>query len=460
MRRLTTATAALSLSLALHLAAFGQQVDRPRLAGEDFERRFKQSYLAVSSVEPKVTDIEREILEKLSIMIERNSDHAKAFLSDILGDDKPVSAAFNHALGNLYYESNDFLQAEIEYQKAIDKHESFQRAWNGLGLARYQQTDYEGALEALSRSVKLGARDALTYGLLGFCHLQAGNYRSAETAYHLATLNDAENTDWAEGIAQIYMETGRYEQAVSVFDEIIRDNPDNVEFWLHKANAWLELDEPLKTARCIEIARRLGKIDADTLYLLGNVYLKEGVFERAQETFLATVREGGQIDPFEALQAARFLVNNDEPEMARTIFRRIEAVEAGWGEADEALYQRLAGEFAFEDGDYETAREAFLKALGSDPFNGRILLKLAEIHAMDGAYEKAVVYFDRAAFDPRAKYAALVNKGMLMINRKQYAMAVSPIEQAMKLKDDPKLVKLHAQLQRIVEEGASVAHVP
>lgn len=450
-------------SLIFALAACGlviaQNVQRPRLAGEDFEERFKQSYIAVSSREPQVTQLEKEILDKLATMIESNPTYAKTFLADILGDDKPVSAAFNHALGNLYYESGDFLQAEIEYSKAIVKHETFQRAWNGLGLARYQQNDYDGAIEALSQSVRLGASDSLTYGLLGYCHLQKGNYRSSETAYNLATLNDAENMDWAEGMAQIYMETGRYEEAIGIFDEMIRKDPDNIDAWLLKANAWLSLDEPMKTARCIEIARRIGEVDTDTLYLLGNIYLKEGVFDNARSIFLTAIRDRGEIDEHEALQATRFLMLNDEYDMAQEIFGYISEEGEDWSESNKSLYQYLSGEFAFDKGNYEAAREAFVKALEYDPFNGRILLQLADIHAMNDEVDQAIIYFDRAAFDPKAQYAALVNKSMLLINQKQYEQAMKPLEEAMELRDDPKLIKLHAQVKRVVEDEADVARV-
>jgi len=95
-------TASLLFALAACSLVIAQNVQRPRAAGEDFAERFKQSYIAVSSREPQVTQLEKEILDKLATMIESNPTYAKTFLADILGDDKPVSAAFNHALGNLY----------------------------------------------------------------------------------------------------------------------------------------------------------------------------------------------------------------------------------------------------------------------------------------------------------------------------------------------------------------------
>ena len=205
------------------------------------------------------------------------AEHLTYQLVDILSDGTPVSAAFNHALGNIYYEAGEFLNAEIEYLASLDKYESFQRAWNGLGLTRFRQDDFDGALKALGKSIELGANDASTYGILGYCHLNKGNLKSAEVAYDLAILSDPSNTEWTEGLAQIYMETERFQEARRVFEQLSREYPEDEEYWLLQANVWLSMDEPLKTARCLEIARRIGKIDAEAMFLLGNIYLKGAV---------------------------------------------------------------------------------------------------------------------------------------------------------------------------------------
>lgn len=427
------------------------KLKKPKLSGDELSNRIEEGYGTVDSPEPFVTAVERELLEKIYALFSSDPQYAFTFLKETLDSDLPVSAAFNHALGNLYFRTGSNFQAETQYLAAVQKYPTFRRAWNSLGLARYKQGDYEGASVALGTSVRYGANDAMTYGILGYCHLQLGRYRSAETAYHFAMLFDPETTDWAEGIAQAYYETARYEEAISVFDDLIRVDPDNESFWLMKANAWLALDQPLKMARCIEIARRVGTVDAETLYLLGNVYLDQGIYELARGIFLAAAGSGDDLDQKALLSAVRYLVFNDKHAFAEEIFAYLREESPDWSHTDKTLYRFLKAEFAYFDGDFERSEVAYLKGLELDPFNGYALMKIANLSLQKGDTDQAVVYYDRAAANPSHRQSALRSKAMALINNNQYRFALKTLETIMKESDDAKVTRLHAQVLRLVE---------
>lgn len=444
------------LSLVALLAALQSglgQSERPSALDENFRRQVERGFSPVDQPEPPVTELERALLDKAYELLEQNPQQAFTFLQDTLDSGGPLSAAFHHAFGNVYFQNGNYFMAETQYLAAIDKYPNFQRAWNGLGLAQYLQGSYENAARSLSISIQHGARNATTYGVLGYCNLQLGRHRSAETAYNFAILYDPDETDWAQGMAQIYYETGRYENAISVFDDLIQIDPENTEFWLMKANAWLELNEPLKSARCIEIARRMGEVDTDSLYLLGNIYLDQGIFARASDIFVASSRSEGEIDPGAALRAVRYLTQNEQHAFAEEIFQLIEDEDEAWSDRDRALYRFLSGEFAFFQEDMDQAESAYLRGLELDPFNSYALLKLAHIKATQGEPNQAIVYFDRAATDPESKHQALVAKSILLINQQRYSFALRTIEQALAVKSDERLNRLHAQVKRIVESA-------
>ncbi|MDQ8181235.1 tetratricopeptide repeat protein [Pelagicoccus sp. SDUM812005] len=432
-------------------ASAQEKLKMPRLTHKDLADRIEEGYEVVDGPEPSVTALEREILEKVYSLMETDIKFAHNYLNELLGSGTPISGAFNHALGNLYFKNANYFQAEIQYLSAIEKHPTFRRAWNALGLSRYRQGNYKEAGEALAQSVRFGANDAMTYGILGYCHLQEGRYRSAETAYHYAMLFDPEQTDWAEGLAQSYFETGRFHEAISIFDDLIRTQPDNEEFWLLKANAWLALDEPLKSARCIEIARRFGEVDDDALYLLGNIYLDARIFDQAKEVFLAASSSGGELKEKELLNAVRYLVFNDQHEFAEQILGLISEEGESWNSRDKTLYRFLKAEFAYFKGDFEGSERTYLTGVELDPFNGYALMKLAEINVRKGNLEQALVYYDRASNNPEMRYSALVSKARTLIDSKQYRIALKTIEKALVERSDARLNLLYAQVQRIVE---------
>ncbi|MBK1879920.1 tetratricopeptide repeat protein [Pelagicoccus mobilis] len=441
--------------LFLSNSLFGQlKLKKPKLSGDELSQRIEEGYRSVDSPEPYVTAVEKELLEKIYALFSSDPDYAYTFLQETLDSDLPVSAAFNHALGNLYFRNRNYFQAENQYLAAVQKHKSFRRAWNSLGLARYKQGSYESAAEALGTSVRFGANDAMTFGILGYCHLQLGRYRSAETAYHFAMLFEPDQTDWAEGIAQAYYETARYEEAISVFDDLLRTDPNNSEFWLMKANAWLALDKPLKTAQCLEIARRVGDIESDSLYLLGNVYLEQGIFELARKVFLSAAEDEDGLNQKELLNAVRYLVFNDKHEFAEEIFAHLKDESSDWTHNDKTMYRFLKAEFSYFRGDVDQSEAEYLHGLELDPFNSYALMKLASISIRNENTDQAIVYYDRAAADPAQKQTALLSKAIALINNKQYRFALKTLEEVMKESDDNKVTRLHAQVQRLVDSGS------
>jgi len=424
---------------------------KPKLSGDELSQQIEEGYQRVDNPEPFVTAVERELLEKVYALFATDPQYAFTFLTDSLESDLPVSAAFNHALGNLYFRNGNYFQAEVQYIAAVEKHRSFQRAWNSLGLARYKQGSYEDAAVALAKSVRYGANDAMTYGILGYCHLRQGRYRSAETAYHFAMLFEPETSDWAEGIAQAYFETSRYDEAISVFEDLLRADPENPEFWLMKANSWLALGEPLKTARCVEIARRVAEVEASVLYLLGNIYLEQGMHEMARGVFLAAAESGEELDQKELLNAVRYLVFNEQHDFAEEIFVHLTAEDEAWSEDDKTMYRFLRAEFAYFDGDMNASEIAYLEGLELDPFNSYALMKLADISIRNENTDQAVVYYDRAAANPSHRKNALLAKAIALINNEQYRFALKTLDEVMKETDDSKITRLHAQVQRLVE---------
>jgi len=381
-------------------------------------------------------------------MIAESPDLAKTMLNDMLSQGTPVSGAFNHALGNLYYESDDFLKAEIQYLAAIDKHDDFQRAWNGLGLARFKLNDISGALKALSRSVELGAFDSMTYGVIGYCHLQMGNRKSAEMAYGLAILNDPESTEWAEGMAQIYMETNRYSEAKGIFEQLVSQNVDNAGYWVLLGNAYLSMDQPRKTARCIEIARRIEPVELDVLELLGDIYLKEGAYDSAAGVFAEIMESGGEVDAYSSLRASKYLRLNGEADLARRLYGLFGNLDDDWSRGAKALHNELRGDFAIDEGDENKAMEAYSAAILEEPFNGAVLIKLADLHAERDEVEKASYMYERARQDIDKAYSAYVLQAQLLVQNRRYKEAMPLIESALEIASSDSLETFYEQIKK------------
>ncbi len=442
-----------SMGLGLFLLAsfsFGQG-KKPNLNSEQFMRKLNESYNAVSTREPLATEIEVALLQRIRVMISENPTQAKNMLVDILSGGTPVSAAFNHAMGNIYYTTGEYLNAEIEYNAAIEKHASFQRAWNGLGMARFRQDNYEGALDALTTSVKLGANDAESYGILGFCHLRLGNLKSAEVAYDLAILSNPDNSEWAEGLAEIYMETDRYDEARRVFEQLSREFPDDAEYWLLQSNTWLLTDEPLKAARCLEIADRIERLDAKALFLLGSIYLKEEIFEQAEQAYLRSMNQGMASDETKSLEALSYLTSRGQFDIARRMIEAIPDPQDNWSRKSKAVYYLVKGDLAYDDSNLEIADVAYRLVLELEPFNSAALHKLAQLYIDSGRPEDSIYLLERLETQEGYEFSALMLRSQLLIEAERYEESLPLLKRALRLRPSDALSDLLDQISHLVE---------
>jgi tetratricopeptide (TPR) repeat protein len=142
-------------------------------------------------------------------------------------------------------------------------------AQNNLGVALYQQTKAEKAIEHLQIAVTLdpGSVEALLN--LGNAYLAAGNSASAAKAYRRAYELDADQLDALALWAGIALNTGQVDQAKAAWEEVLAAMPEHE--LAHKglgAIAVLESD-PIQALPHLVAAKEINPRDATVRFYLG-----------------------------------------------------------------------------------------------------------------------------------------------------------------------------------------------
>jgi tetratricopeptide (TPR) repeat protein len=441
------------LSASAWISCPAADLGRPDLDDPEFAKRFSASYGFLSSREPQVTAIESTLLEKLAPLVAEQPDQARAMIEDILTNSRGVSAAFNQILGNIFATTEDWAPAEAQYREAIRKFPDFQRAWNSLGSLKMQQGDYPAAAQALGRSVELGAADTQTYGMLGYALLQQRDYVGAEVAYNLALVRDADNLRWLEGKARILAESGRHAETIAAVDELLRQQPDNVEYWRLRANAALGLGRDTEAARDLEIARQLGPLDANALYLLGNLYLRQDLPEHALDALLAAIRVLPDPEPSILLRVAHSLLNQQQPALARRLMDLMPAAGESWARGDRVRHALLQGRIALEEKKSDAAIAAFTTALDLDPLHAECLYRLAVVEAEQGRPDRARLHLERIKGDLNYEYGAQLFLAKLLVLEHRYAAALPYLRAALRLRPTMEIENLYHRV-RVAAESA------
>ena len=193
----------------------------------------------------------------------------------------------------------------------------------------------------------------------------------------------------------------------------------------------------------------LGKADASTLKLLGDIYMNEGISDLAKEAYLeviATDRKGARFDT--AYRAAELLhraqANADASEMIDSIGKRY----AGKLSTDEEL-QLLTLDAKVERarGNKKTAARLLESIVERDGTRGDALLELAAYHRDQGNDQRALLLLDRAQKLEKYEYQALVERAQFQVTAREYEQAAALLRQALRIKREPRIERYLARIE-------------
>ncbi len=89
--------------------------------------------------------------------------------------------------GMEYMNNSDYSKAISCFEKAVEEEDNVGDAYRGIGLAKWEQKDYEGCLAALEKAIANKAdRTAPLYAMMGSCSMCLEDYDSAISYFELA----------------------------------------------------------------------------------------------------------------------------------------------------------------------------------------------------------------------------------------------------------------------------------
>ena len=420
------------LSLLLHApesvgAVFSLSDSDPNSA--QFKRRFLASYGVNEAIEPKLTSKERPLYQKVAPLLANSPRQAIDLVRQSMTSDS--NAAFDFLLGNLHYQLRDYSSAETALQNAVRKFPAFRRAYRTLALTQVQRSRYDQAVAPLLKVIELGGGDAQAYGLLGYCYLLAEKYESGLSAYRMARMFEPDSLDFRRGQAHCLMQTQQHALAIALFDELIREYPNDDDFWLLQANAFVETGRRDQAIANLQLLADNDKGTWQSFALLGDLYLGEDLESLAISAYLQGLRlqrsvvEDDLIRPLEGLLARR-LYDSSRQYLEALGNLTLESLSV----KNRSLISLASAKVELAIGDAEGAVAALKAILNSDPLNGEVLLTLGEYFFGESDFDQAERYFDLARSVSEVEVDALIGLGRLSVARRAFGSAVDFLRRA------------------------------
>lgn len=414
----------------------------------EFQKQFLGSYGVLSELEPRLSAVEKQQLEKIIPLLSSNTAAAKKALEKAATPQS--SALFDFTLGNLAFQAGDMEEARRRFMTAVGKFPNFRRAHKNLALVEARSENTEAAIREFSKVVELGGGDALTYGLLGHAYLATSQFLSAESAFRSASLLQPDALDWKIGLIQCLLRQQKFSETVSLADELLMKMPDRADLWLMQAGALAGMGETRKAAENYEIVRRMGKASVGNLNSLGDLYAHEAAWVLSEGAYReALAKDPGQ-PPQRPLRNLEVLLQGGATDPAMDL---LTAIRSTYGKSlaqdEEKKLLRLEARLSAAQGKGEDASKALEAIVALDPMDGEALLLLGQHYSQGNEPERAIFCYERAESLEPFEAEARLRHARILATQGHYREAVPLLKRVQEIKPRDDVARYLEQVEKL-----------
>lgn len=418
-------------------------------------RRLLANYGFLPEVEPALKGEDLNFYTNKIVAIWKGTNRAEALpLLEARVKQPGVSALFDFQLGTLQFDGGDLTNAVKSFENALTKYKEFRRAQKSLALALARSERHEEAAKALVKTIAQGGGDIAVYALLGNAYMNLGRYASAEGAFKQAMVFDPDKKEFKLALVRCALAAGNNDYALALLDELILQYPEQDNLWSLQANVYLRKEQPAKALVSLELLRRLGKADAKSLFLLGDLYMNQEAKDLALVSYLEAIeKDGGKSPTKSLLRPATILVSRSAWEEAKKLFAKIREVSTSLGGEDELKLLKLEAKVAMATGEGEKAIQTLELIKDKNPLDGEALLLAGDYYARNDQPGKATDRFDAASKIEGFEADAFVKQAQLLVKSQKYTEAADLLRKAQKAKHRENVQRYLDKVEQLARAG-------
>ena len=419
------------------------------LSSPDYTRRFNESYISETDIEPKLSDAEKPQMSEVFRLIQEDKLAEAGMMID-QNRNVESSAMFDFTMGNIAFQLGNIPRAMEEYERSVQRFPKFRRAWRNLAMLRVRAGELEKAVPALIKVIELGGAEPSIYGVLGYALSNSEKPLAAESAYRMAMLLDPGTRDWKLGLVKSFFKQKRFADVIAMTDELIGETPDSPDLWMLQANAYIGMGKPMMAAQNFEIVDRMGKTSIEALSMLADIYVNEGLYDVAVMYYIRALNMEPRGKAERPIRAAKVLVARGASGAAETLLAEVDRVFAGDLTDDERKDMlKMKARMAVARGAGEEEASILNEIVTLDPMDGEALILLGQYQARKGDAEQAVFLYERAAKIEKYEADAKVRHAQLLVGKGNYAEALPLLRSAQQIKPRENIQAYLEQVERV-----------
>jgi tetratricopeptide (TPR) repeat protein len=261
----------------------------------------------------------------------------------------------------------------------------------GRGTALYRAGDFDGAIREYRAALALDPANFESRSNLGVALTRIGHYEEAIAVYRQALENapPAATTHLRTNLALAYYKSGQISEAASLFEEVRKQLPDDLQVTLLSADCYLRLGNLDRVIGLLSPIASAHPGDPAVNYMLGMALIRSGNMEKGQALVDSILRDSESAEAHFLLGSVAFMAK-DYPGAVKEFSKAISI------NPDLPSLQSYYGQALLFTGDPDGATTAFRKQLASDPNDYDSNLGLAQILFQRRVYAETRPLYERA----------------------------------------------------------------
>ena len=268
--------------------------------------------------------------------------------------------------------------------------------------------------------------------MIGRIYTSKQLYESGLTSYRTAMVFSPENNAWRFGALECLIGLERYEQAITLADEILAFDRRNPDSWRNRSGLLLELERWDEAIVDLQVAHSLGGGTSSSRRQLATLFFNKGIYgQAAEESARATLLAEDAVSFDRLLSLAQALSGAGRVTEAVALLPAMETRAARLGiDLDPSKIDRIRVSLEYENGNFEEALVLLDGLVAEAPGDGGLHLQRAQALSALGRQEEAILTYQIAATIPETAFGANYEHARLRLARGEIAEAVSLLQTA------------------------------
>jgi tetratricopeptide (TPR) repeat protein len=280
-----------------------------------------------------------------------------------------------------------------------------------LGFAYQELGDFDKAISAFDDAHRLAPSDTSITAYLVQAHLAAKKYPTALDLARKARAQNADDLRFARLEAQALRQTGKGDEAVSLLQDFVRQQPDKPESYVALAQIYLDTKRGADAVKMLQDAQQKFPADTTISFELGAVLDKQKRFADAESAFRQVLSQDPEHAPALNYLGYMFAERGERLDESVSLLKKALAIEPDNGSYLDSLgwaYYK-ADKLDLAVTNLERAAEQLQTNSVIQDHYGDVLFKLSRYDDAIAAWNRAIGgdgdSVDRAGIDKKIKTA-------------------------------------------------------